>query len=369
LLLTCAWILQKGISRLLGSGEAPVVNVYSFAVIILAIGIDFYRYRALLTTARKYSSQALEADAVHFYSDILGSALVGLGLIGVAVGIHAADALAAIMVAIWVGLLAVRLGRKNIDILLDRAPEGYTDEIRSIAETTPGVLSSGNIRLRRSGARLFADLTINLDHTLPFEQAHLVAGELEKRLEQKYPGLDAVVHAEPAMVPNEALEVGVLNYIRSRSLQAHHLSLYQQEGFITAELHLEVAGNLTLREAHGLATELEEEIPRQFPAIASVQIHLEEIGILGSAGIPASDRQPEMIARIQEVCAQMNQGQSCHGINVSRAAGRYAATLHCLLPGDMTVSEGHRRTTQLEEELRRRLPELDHVLIHAEPLS
>lgn len=369
LLLTCGWILQKAITRLLGANEEPFVNIYSFLVIVSAIGIDLYRYRALMSAARKYHSQALEADALHFYSDILSSSLVFVGLIGVALGIHSADALTAMLVAVWVGVLAVRLGRKNMDVLLDRAPEGYTDEIRRIAEATPGVLSVGNVRLRRSGARLFADLTVSLDHTLSLEQAHDVSGELERRLEQKFPGMDVVVHTEPAVTPGEPLEVSLLNFIRLKGLMAHHLSLFQREGFITAELHLEVDANLTIREAHDLATKLEYEIARQFPAIATVQIHIEEIGGSQSDLIPVSHEQPELMEKIQRLCDEQMGSKTCHGIIVSLSSGKLWATLHCLLPGDLSVSQAHNRTTHLEEELHRRLPELDRVLIHEEPLG
>jgi cation diffusion facilitator family transporter len=368
LLITCAWIFHEAIHRLAERGPGPVINVYSFLVILLAIGIDLYRYRALMKTAVRYQSQALEADAMHFYSDILGSSLVLVGLIAVAVGIPSADALAAILVAVWVATLAIRLGKKNIDILLDTVPQDYADQVRKIASREEGVLTVESVRLRRSGSSLFADLRVGLDRTLPFERAHTIARELEQKLAAKIPGLDAVVHTDPTLAPNEALDGGILNFIRTRGLQAHHLILHRDQDGYSAELHLEVDGQLSIREAHALASELEQEIPILFPNITSVRIHIEEIGCLHYQEITQSEPQPELLEQISQICAAQIGENRCHDISLSRSGGIFSATLHCLFPDNTTVNEAHRQTTRLEEELRRDMPILDRVLIHAEPM-
>jgi len=369
LLLTCFWIMHHAIDRLVERSPGPEINVYSFLVIIVAIGIDLYRYRALMRTANKYHSQALEADALHFYSDILGSSLVLVGLIAVALGLASADSIAAMAVAIWVAILAFRLGKKNIDILLDTVPRGYEDQIRRIVAQTHGVLTIENVRLRRSGPSLFADLRVALDRTLPFERAHYIARELEEKLARRIPGLDAVVHTDPTVAPDEALDGGILNYIRTRGLQAHHLSIYRSGDHFHADLHLEVDGRLSIREAHELANSLEKEIPAHFPQIGTVQIHLEEIGSVHFKEIPLTGQQPEMLRKIAEVCRDVIGADRCHNVSLSRSAGLLSATLHCLFSDDVSVNEAHRQTTYLEEELRRRIPELDSVLVHAEPQS
>lgn len=368
LLVVCAWILQHALFRLSGKEHQPFVNIYSFLVVLLAIGIDLYRYQALTRTSKRYHSQALEADALHFYSDILSSCLVFMGLVAVALGFPEADAFAAMLVAVWVGILAVRLGKKNFDVLIDRVPEGYVGEVRKLALEAAGVLSIEQLRIRRSGAALFADLRLGLDRTFPFEEAHRIARDLEERLAERFPGMDAVVHTDPKVAPDETLDLGILNFIRTEGYQAHHLTIRQHEGKLTAELHLEVEGELSIGKAHALASDLEADILRQFPELKSVQIHIEEIGSVNRAVIPWNDRQPELVERIHRICESRLGGNRCHRIELTRAAGELCASLHCLFPDDQPVSEVHGQTTQLEEEMRRSIPELDRVLIHAEPL-
>ncbi len=369
LLLTCAWILREALERIASRAAGPKIHALSFLVIITAIGIDLYRYRALMRTAIKYHSQALEADALHFYSDILGSSLVLVGLIAVALGIPSADAIAAILVAVWVGLLAFRLGRKNIDILLDRVPEGYVEALRKAVRETAGVLNLEQLRLRRSGAALFADLRVSLDRTLPFERAHRIARELEEKLAQAIPGLDAVVHTDPVVAPDEALDGGILNFIRTRGLDAHHLSVTQEGGKFSTDLHLEVDSQFSLREAHELASSLEKDILEHFLGISAVQIHIEEVGSISYETIAANEQHLELREQITTLCKEIVGEDRCHKVSLHKTGGRLTVTLHCLFPGDQTVAEVHRQTTQLEEILRRDLPQLDRVLIHAEPLN
>jgi divalent metal cation (Fe/Co/Zn/Cd) transporter len=209
---------------------------------------------------------------------------------------------------------------------------------------------------------------VALDRTLPFEQAHTIARELEQKLSRSIPGLDAVVHTDPTTAPDEALDGGILNYIRTRGLQAHHLSLYQGSQGYSADLHLEVDGQWSIRRAHDLANDLEREIPRQFPNIHSVRIHIEEIGCVHYKEALLSRPHPELLERIEQICADQFGIGRCHNISLNQTGNQLSATLHCLFPESVSVSEAHRQTTRLEEELRRNIPDLDRVLIHAEPM-
>mgnify|MGYP005834411803 CR=1 FL=1 len=368
LLSTCVWITWHAVTRLYVADAKPFVNVYSFAVMLLAIGIDLYRYNALMRTARKYHSQALEADALHFYSDLLSSCLVLAGLALVGLGFPLADALAALLVAIWVGVLAIRLAKKNLDILIDRVPREYVEKIRRLVLNSPGVLSLEQLRLRRSGSSLFADLRIGMDRTHTFEGTHRAARELEEKLALEIPGLDAVVHTDPTAAPDEALDGGILNFIRTRGFQAHHILMHQQGETIAVDLHLEVDGALTVRQAHDAASDLEAEISRHFPSVKTVRIHIEEKGEPCPPQSPPYRDKPEIVEKIDAICAEIVGQNRCHGISVAYDGDYVSASLHCFFPGDLTVAEAHRQATRFEEELRRRLPVLHRVQIHSEPI-
>ncbi len=365
---TCLWILREAIDRLVHPGAVPVVNVYSFSVVLMAIAVDFYRYRALMRTAKKYHSQALEADALHFYSDILSSSLVLVGLIFVSMGHLWADAVAALFVVVWVGFLALRLGKRNLDILIDRVPDGYSENIREIALKTDGVLGIDRLRLRRSGSTVFADLRVGLDRTYTFSSAHRIKQNLEKKLAELMPRLDAVVHTSPLVAQNETLDLGMLNYIRSRGLQAHHLSLRRCKDRFSAELHLEVDADQSIGQAHALTQDLEKDLLRHFPEVESVQIHIEEVGYSEEEEILWNENRPDIIHDIEANLTVRLGENNWHTLKLTRCGERLLASVCCLFPGELSVGEVHRRTTDLEEELRSKIEDLDAVLIHAEPL-
>lgn len=197
LLITCGWIIYEAIDRLLGGHGHVEVNVWSFGVIVLSIIIDYNRSRALARVARKYSSQALEADALHFSTDIWSSAVVLVGLIFTKIGWLWADALAALLVAglvIWVSL---RLGRRALDALLDRTPEGSLEKIKTTLDQIEGLKYYHNIRIRTAGAETFIDLNIHVNENMTVKEAHDITEEIELRIQKVIPRSTVHVHQEP----------------------------------------------------------------------------------------------------------------------------------------------------------------------------
>ena len=207
LLLTCLWILYEAGHRLLYHAAHLRVTFWSFAVMITSIVVDLSRSRILYRAARKYNSQALEADALHFSTDIWSSAVVILGLIcvkisewvpGVAVLRHA-DSVAAIMVGLIVVYISIKLGIRTIQALLDVAPSGIENKIIAAVECLPGVADCHNVRFRYSGPQLFVDIHILVDGNQTLKEAHDLTEEIEHTIEQFLPNVDVTIHPEPHM--------------------------------------------------------------------------------------------------------------------------------------------------------------------------
>lgn len=197
LLLTCAWIIYKAAQRLAGQRVEVEVNFWSFAVMGVAIIVDISRSRALMRVARKYGSQALEADALHFQSDIYSSLVVILGLIFVKVGFQVADPIAALGVSIFVAVACVRLALRSSHVLLDRAPTGVEESIRTAVLAVPEVREVRQLRIRDAGTQMFVDLTTGVSGTMSLNDSHNVADEVERRVAAIIPNVDVVVHVEP----------------------------------------------------------------------------------------------------------------------------------------------------------------------------
>jgi cation diffusion facilitator family transporter len=205
LLLTCVWIVRESIHRLVVQHAAVEVTVWSFLVMGTSIVIDISRSRVLARAAKKYHSQALEADALHFQTDVWSSAVVVFGLAAVKVGewlpkvafLRYADAVAALGVSAIVVWISVQLGRRTVDALMDRAPSGMSEKIAAAVTQVPGVQNCHHLRLRYSGAVLFIDLHILVDGGQTLEQAHRLTESVEQAIQSVAPDADITVHPEP----------------------------------------------------------------------------------------------------------------------------------------------------------------------------
>jgi cation diffusion facilitator family transporter len=205
LLATCVWIITEAVHRLAGGASPVEVNVWSFAVMITSIIVDVSRSRMLYRAARKHRSQALEADALHFSTDIWSSAVVLVGLASVLASsrvaglewLRSADSVAAIMVAVICLYVIAELGIKAVHALLDAAPGGMENAVTGAAEAVAGVRNCHNVRIRTSGPTVFIDAHILLEGALPLREAHELTDQVEKAIQAVVPGADVTVHAEP----------------------------------------------------------------------------------------------------------------------------------------------------------------------------
>lgn len=279
LLVTCAWILYEAVLRLFFRAAEVEVNAWSFAVILLAIAVDFSRSRALFRVARETRSRALEADALHFSSDILSSLVVLGGLVLTRFGYPEADALAAVGVSLFVAWISVRLGKKAVDALTDRVSEDHVRAAASAAQSVSGVARAYDVRVREAGARHFVDLKVGLDPSLPLEEVHGVTEEVERAIQARLSRADVLVHAEPQGTPapleeerrriQEAVEA--LPAVSSCSA----VELFRSPQGLHVAITVRMPGNLSFAEVHTAADEVERRVREAIPGPLSIAVHAE----------------------------------------------------------------------------------------------
>jgi cation diffusion facilitator family transporter len=205
LLITCIWIIYEATHRLLYHSADLEVNYWSFTVMITSILVDVSRSRILYRAAKKYNSQALEADALHFSTDIWSSGVVILGLFLVKLSewvpslafLRQADSVAAIMVGLIVVYISIKLGIRTIQSLLDVAPSGIEEKIISCVEVLPGITDCHNVRVRYSGPQLFVDIHVLINGNQTLIEAHNLTEEIERVIQKLIPNADVTVHPEP----------------------------------------------------------------------------------------------------------------------------------------------------------------------------
>jgi len=263
LLGTCVWIVKEALSRLFIKDKPVEVNVWSFLVIALSIAVNYSRAAALRRVARKHGSQALEADALHFTSDIWSSYVVIAGLAAVWIAhrwglgwLAEADPVAALGVAAIVIFACWELGKRAVGDLLDEVPEGLAEDVGTAAKVA-GVMEVRQVRVRRSGPEYFADVTLAVGHEAAFEAAHDVAHRAETAIKALLPAADVVIHVEPLAPVEEGLLTKTRLLAARHGLGAHGIRVYEEAGSRSLELHLEVDETLRLSEAHRKADEFE----------------------------------------------------------------------------------------------------------------
>ena len=205
LLITCVWIIYEGVSRLFFRPADVDPSIWAFLTMVISIGVDVSRSRMLYRVARKYNSQALEADGLHFSTDVWSSSVVILGLAGVVLAnqfpalafLRQADAIAALMVAAIVIYVSLQLGKRTVMALVDTAPKGVADQIRRIVEAVPGVKNCHHVRVRYAGAYSFADIHVLVEGGLKLEEVHTITQSIEKAVSEQLPTVDLVIHPEP----------------------------------------------------------------------------------------------------------------------------------------------------------------------------
>jgi cation diffusion facilitator family transporter len=374
LLGTCAWIIREAVGRLFFRVPIHVdANLWAFLVVVLSIIVDYSRSRALMRVARKYESQALEADALHFSTDIWSSLVVLVGLLGVLAAhelnipwMANTDAVAALGVAGVVVWVSLQLGRKAIDDLLDTVPPELSQRIAAAAKIGD-VREVRQVRVRRSGPALFVDLALVIDPGESLERSHDIADRAEAAIKAQFARADVVVHVEPGPVATEDLGATARRLAARHGSSAHNLRVLEEDGSRTMELHLEMAESLPLDEAHRRASAVESDLRAAMPSLAKVITHIEPAEESGTV----QNVDPGEVARISASLLRFPElvqlGIQAHDLSVRRTGNELAISFHCTLAAATSIKQAHAFTERVEQYLRSQIPNLGRVTVHTEP--
>ncbi len=362
-------IIYEAIKRLLGEDHAVEATVWAFVVIGLSIVVDFFRARMLYKVARETTSEALEADALHFSSDLWSSLAVLVGLVGIALGFKWADAAAALVVAILVLFAGWRLARRTIDTLLDTAPPGVADQVTRIARRVPGVVAIDAVRVRQVGPDQFVELNVSVSRTMPIDRVASLKEAVTRAVCAELPKAQISIVTEPRALDNETILDRVMVIARNRGLAVHHVTVHAIGEKLSVSLDLEVEGSLTLGAAHDIADALELAITDELGADVEVETHIEP---LQSDGVLGHDAAASRIAQVQAALSELaaRQGMLCdiHDVRVRETNEGEVINFHCNVDPSKTVHEVHEKVDDLERALRAKWPSIKRVIGHAEPL-
>jgi cation diffusion facilitator family transporter len=363
-------VIWEAVKRLI-EHEPHIVVATNWAFIVMAasVVIDFFRARALTRVARATQSQALEADALHFSSDLWSSLAVIGGLIGISFGIWWADSAAALVVAFLVCVAGWRLGRRTVETLTDTAPAGAVDNITDVVEKVPGVVAVTDVRARGVGDKTFIDLTVAVSRTLPLDRVSAIKGAVESALSRDIPGAEPMVTTTPVALDSETVLDRVMVIARNRALAVHHVTVHTIQDRLAIALDLEVDGKLSLAAAHELADGLEEAIAAELGTGVEVETHIEPLQPADASGREAP---PERLAAVQaalaELAVQDRALRNIHDVRVRETDEGEIVNFHCHVDPDMSVQSAHEKVDALERALKLHSSLIKRVIGHAEPI-
>jgi len=357
-------IAYRAITHLAGSAPAHVAATwYVFAVVGVIIGIDLSRTLVSFGASRRFASAALQANALHFGSDLLGSTAVLVGLLLVHAGHPRADSIAALFVGVLVLIASARLMKRNVDVLMDRAPADAEATARAAIAGVEPEVELRRLRMRQAGGRSFADVVITVSPEAAVGQGHEAADRVEAALDAALPGSDVVVHVEP-----REDEIAIRERAHAAALavpgvrEVHNVSVLDVAGRTEVSLHLKLPGDLSLEQAHNVASAVERAIVERVPEVDAVQTHVEPLAEAG-AGRRADDVDAAVVERI----VRETTGAPPREVRFVQTDDGLLAYLTLALDADTALADAHTRASEIEERIRRERPDIADVIVHTEP--
>jgi len=363
-----AFILVEAVRRLGGHSAEIEAGPLVFGILLVSIAVDFFRWRRLKAIAKETRSEALAADALHFSSDMIASLLAVAGLVAARFGFPQGDALAALGVAGFVAIAGYQIGRRTIDTLIDAAPKGLADKVAAIAAAVPGVIRVEALRLRPAGPEVIGDLEITVPRTLSLEKVAAIKVNVAAEIKAEHPDVRVTIATHPIAADSETILERILLIAAKRHTPVHHVTVQELDGRTAISFDVEVDGRMTLRNAHEIASGLEDEIGREFGSDIEVESHIEP---LEPRQLPGCDADPEVAAEIEGALIRKAHDQGAlldvHDVRVRRTPSGLVVNYHCRVDPALSVDEVHDQVDALERKVRAAFTTISRIVGHAEP--
>jgi divalent metal cation (Fe/Co/Zn/Cd) transporter len=299
---------------------------------------------------------------------MLSSAVVLVGMVFVATGYVAADAIAALIVAGFILTAAIKLGRRSFDALVDAAPLGADGVIEGLVSPIPEVLRVERTRVRAAGPTLFVELAVAVSRSLPFERVSAVKAEIAEAVHREFPEAELTIVAEPRAVEDETIETSVRVIAANCGAAIHRLTIQRIGRKLSISLDIEVKAELSVDQAHGVASELEAAIREELGQDVEIDTHIEPMSADWLDGREVGNEQYRAVQRLLISAAERGGiVEDIHNVRIRATDLGLIVNFHCRLPPDMLVTEAHAAVDDVERKVRSANPEVARVIGHAEP--
>ncbi len=382
LLITCIWIIHEAAQKLFYGKSLEISgSFWGIAVMLVALAVDISRSAVLKRAAQKYGSQALEADALHFGTDVWSSIVVIVGLIFVSLGdylripwFRLADPLTALGVCGIVIYVSIALGKRTIDVLLDAAPRGMSESIGQIVSRVEGVKAVESVRIRPSGPTYFIDLQVGINKNESHRVVHSIVETIQRQVQSRYANSDITVSTYPVEQPgHEDREVyHTIKKIVDRfpkCTNIHNIHVFEISGQKKLAIHLEVKENLSLQEAHNLSHEIGGLVQQSLADVEDVSVNFEYVRQQNIVAEDVTAASQYLIQTIDRLINRVPEKLNCHDVRVYRRGSKLTLFLHCELSGNYGTETVERISNGIAQKIRKVIANIDSVFIHVEPMD
>lgn len=362
-------VAYEGLRRL-WTREADVSFSWAaVGVLAVAIVIDAWRWWSLRRIARETGSEALDADALHFSTDLVNSVLVLVALGAAAAGYLQIDSLVAVGVALFIGIAGFQLARRTLATLLDTAPKGLAEQVRSKAEAVPGIVSVKRVRLRPAGGKVMGEILVTVSRTLPLERVADIKEAVAAAITDDLPGAEFTITADPLQLDDETILERVMLIAAKMHVPVHHITVQNLEGHMSVSFDVEVDGRLTLTHAHEIADRLERAIQQELGPEVEVESHIEPLAIGHLEGREADAATVARVCSTLALTTAEGPIQEVHNVRVRVTASGLVVNYHCRVDPKLNVTAVHELVDDLERRVRLEHADILRVVGHAEPLD
>lgn len=368
LMATSFLVVYEAVRKIITGSHIFEITWYSFAVMALSIIIDFLRSRALGRVAKETGSQAMQADALNFQSDMYSSLVVIIGLILARFGWPIADALASIAVSIMIAIAAWRLARQTIDVLIDAAPEGVEEEIIKIVKTVPEVIDIQKIRVRPAGNLVFVDMTIHVSRRYTLDQIQQIKEKVSQEISEQIPEIDLNLSAVPLTMSDETTIEQIRLAGQNHSLAVHDISIHHhgEKRFISFDVEIEA--KTSLGKAYRKVRQLESHLCQEIGGETEIVIHMEPQYDERKIVEEPSQKEIDLLKKaIEKAAAGVKELSNIHQIEATKHQGKLHVTLHCYAEAELPLERVHWATSKLDKLARQNCQLIKRVTIHTEP--
>ncbi len=363
-------VAYEGVRRL-STGETEFSFHWSAVAVLLAsIVIDAWRWYVLAKVARETSSQALAADALHFSSDLINSVLVLVAFGAAAFGYPQADAFVAIGVAVFIAVAGFNIARRTVETLLDAAPSGVAESIRSAAEGVPGVVDVEAVRVRSSGTHLFADIEIAVPRMMAVDRLDAIKRRIADAVHENHADAIVTVTAAARALDEETVLERVLLIAAKRRTPVHHVTVQTVGERLSVSLDVEVDARMSLGAAHTIASRLETAIREEFGGDTEVETHIEPLTVPNLQGRDVeAELAGSVAASLSRAAAEVGTISDVHSVRVRDTEHGLVVNYHCRVDPALDVATVHEAVDRLEHLVRNDHPAIVRIVSHTEPVK